>query len=267
MIDLSKVSQKVITEFKKLTEGDGKKGISNSNERNKIAELLSNCSGNYDTAYLNEQIVEFDLKEAKNNASQDVVKDIEKLKKMDGNKNDIDSDKEIAVLDAIIDNTLGNYSPEDIEYAKLVKKKFGLAEKTPLAEEKAKNQRLNAHLEEAREKLSRQNEYIKNLEAALAEKEGEIQEAIANGQIDSEEITNLKTQLSEMAEQNKKLSENLNKIMDKELELDFERATNMPAEILTPAVQPVIEQAGATVNVSEALAKILKGAHTVKLAE
>lgn len=198
MVDLSKVSQRVINQFKEITRQDGKKGISNAEERAAVANLLAGLSGNYDIDFVNSKIAEYDLEEAQKNASKDVVGDIERAKKMDGDKNSIDSEKEIAVLDSIIDNSYGDYSPDDIEYAKLVKKQFGLTEETPLSVEREINEELSADLEIAEAKIAHQKECIENLEKALTDKDAEIQKAIADGKIKSEEIENLKAQLAEM---------------------------------------------------------------------
>lgn len=206
---VEKVSQRILTEFKQITGSDGTKGITTNEERAKVAELLAGTSGNYNVNYLQGEIQKYDLEQAKNQANQDIDKDNEKAMKLDGNKNAINSDKEIAVLDAIIDNTRGNYSTKDIKYAKQVKKSFGLSESTPLAESQKQIQELQAQLEELKKALTAKEQEVAVAEAKMKNNQAKLENALNEGKISEKIFNNAKQELAkkgnEVSEFHKKL--------------------------------------------------------------
>ena len=105
--DLSRVSNNVRQQIDDIANQDGRKGISSSEERNALADLLSSgkVTGKANQEYIQGEINKFDLNEAKKNASDFVKKAIANAMKMTGDKNAIDDSTELAVLDSIIDNT------------------------------------------------------------------------------------------------------------------------------------------------------------------
>ncbi len=206
------VSQRILTEFKQITDSDGKKGITNNEERAKVGELLAGTSGNHDVNYLQGEVQKYDLEQAKNQASQDVVKDIKEVMKLDGDKKAIDSDKEIAVLNAIIDNTCGKYSKYDIEYAKQVKKSIGLSETTPLADAQQQIQKLQAQLAEMEKALQAREEEIAAVEKEIENNQAELEKAVAEGKITRDDLDAYKKELEKEKAENKKLRNDINNL-------------------------------------------------------
>ncbi len=150
--DYDRVSNNVKQQINDIANQDGRKGISSSEERNALADLLSSgkVTGKSNQEYIQGEINKFDLNEAKKNASDFVKKAISNAMKMTGDKNSIDDNTELAVLDSIIDNTSGEYSAEDIQYAKLIKEQSPYAGKksdvTTLKEENSVLQQKIAEL-------------------------------------------------------------------------------------------------------------------------
>ena len=156
-----RVSNNVKQQINDIANLDGKKGISSNEERNALADLLSSgkITGKSNQEYIQGEINKFDLNEAKKNVSDFVKKAISNAMKMTGDKNSIDDSTELAVLDSIIDNTSGEYSVEDIQYAKLIKEQSSYAGKksdvTTLKEE-------NAVLQEKVAELIKENQELKS---------------------------------------------------------------------------------------------------------
>lgn len=74
MVDVNQVSQNVLAKFKNIEMQDGKKGISSESERNALTDMLASgevTEGN-NKEYLQNQIDNYDLKQAEANASKDV---------------------------------------------------------------------------------------------------------------------------------------------------------------------------------------------------
>lgn len=178
MADLG-VSQKALRIISEIEKMDGQKGISSIQERNALAEALANgkIDGGKNIQHVENLINEYDLKEAEKDASIDVINVVKKAMSMDGDKKAIDSDREEAVLDSIINNTKGQYSSEDIKYAKAMKKSFGLSESTPLQEANLRNEVLetkNKTLKEENQRLLKELDAremeAQQMEEALNEK-------------------------------------------------------------------------------------------------
>lgn len=154
------VSNEVMQQFNKIANLDGKEGISSGEEKKALADLLSSgkITGKLDQEYIQGEINKFDLDEAKKNVSDFVKKAISNAMKMTGDKNSIDDNTELAVLDSIIDNTSGEYSVEDIQYAKLIKEQSSYTGKrsdvTTLKEE-------NGVLQEKVTELIKENKELK----------------------------------------------------------------------------------------------------------
>lgn len=223
MADISGVSQKVLRQIQEIEQMDGQKGISSAQERNALAEALSNgeITGGTNQKHVQNLINEYDVKEAKNDASKDVINVIKKAMALDGDKNTIDSDREAAVLDSIIDNTTGQYSEEDIKYAKAMKKSFGLSEETQLGIERQRNNDLaaeNADLLAENEALEAKNkvlvEQLKAREQEAIEMEAELDKKLAEIGEDNaalkNEISNLKNELGKYKKENYKIQCELN---------------------------------------------------------
>lgn len=174
--DLSRVSNNVRQQIDDIANQDGRKGISSSEERNALADLLSSgkVTGKANQEYIQGEINKFDLNEAKKNASDFVKKAISNAMKMTGDKNSIDDNTELAVLDSIIDNTSGEYSAEDVQYAKLIKEQSAYAgtksDVATLKEENSILQEKNAELMKENKELKAALEAMKQ-EAAGATKE------------------------------------------------------------------------------------------------
>ena len=155
-----RVSNNVKQQINDIANLDGKKGISSNEERNALADLLSSgkITGKSNQEYIQGEINKFDLNEAKKNVSDFVKKAISNAMKMTGDKNSIDDSTELAVLDSIIDNTSGEYSVKDIQYAKLIKEQSSYAGKksdvTTLKEE-------NGVLQEKVAELIKENKELK----------------------------------------------------------------------------------------------------------
>ena len=183
MVDISRVSQNVRQMIDDIASQDGKKGISSQAERNALADLLSGgkITGKSNIDYIQGEINNFDLNEAAKNASDFVKKAIKSAMKMTGDKKAIDDKTELAVLDSIINNADGNYSAEDIQYAKLLKAQSVYAgeksteaalieENSVLAEKNselmAENRELKAELEATKQQAAKA---IAEFEAKAAE--------------------------------------------------------------------------------------------------
>lgn len=189
MVDIGRVSQNVKDLFNDIASKDGKKGISNQEERNALADLLSSgkVSGKHNVDYIQCEINNFDLNEAAKNVSDFVRNAINKAKEMAGDKNAIDDVLELAVLDTIIDNASGDYSPEDVQYAKLLKAQSQYAgqksHETVLKEE-------NAALLERNAELMKENEALKmeleNTKQQAKEADAKLDEALT--EIDDSKI-------------------------------------------------------------------------------
>ncbi len=220
MVDVNRVSQNVKDLYNEIASKDGQKGISNQEERNALADLLSSgkVSGKYNVEYIQGEIIDFDLKEAAKNASDFVKNAIEKAKEMAGDKNAIDDVLELAVLDKIIDNPNGDYSPEDVQYAKLLKAQSQYAG------------------QKSHETLLREEN------AALIEQNAELME----------ENRALKMELEKNQQQATKTSSELEKAM-----VDFNAQVDVPA---TEAVRDAAKNvaAGAAAAVSAGIQKSLK---------
>ena len=174
--DLSRVSNNVRQQIDDIANQDGRKGISSSEERNALADLLSSgkVTGKSNQEYIQGEINKFDLNEAKKNASDFVKKAISNAMKMTGDKNSIDDNTELAVLDSIIDNTNGEYSAEDVQYAKLIKEQSSYArtksDVATLKEENSILQEKNAELIKENKELKAELEAMKQ-EVGSASKE------------------------------------------------------------------------------------------------
>lgn len=174
--DLSRVSNNVRQQIDDIANQDGRKGISSSEERNALADLLSSgkVTGKSNQEYIQGEINKFDLNEAKKNASDFVKKAISNAMKMTGDKNSIDDNTELAVLDSIIDNTSGEYSAEDVQYAKLIKEQSAYAgmksDVATLKEENSILQEKNAELMKENKELKAELEAMKQ-EVGSASKE------------------------------------------------------------------------------------------------
>ena len=174
--DLSRVSNNVRQQIDDIANQDGRKGISSSEERNALADLLSSgkVTGKSNQEYIQGEINKFDLNEAKKNASDFVKKAISNAMKMTGDKNSIDDNTELAVLDSIIDNTNGEYSAEDVQYAKLIKEQSSYArtksDVATLKEENSILQEKNAELMKENKELKAELEAMKQ-EVGSASKE------------------------------------------------------------------------------------------------
>ena len=174
--DLSRVSNNVRQQIDDIANQDGRKGISSSEERNALADLLSSgkVTGKSNQEYIQGEINKFDLNEAKKNASDFVKKAISNAMKMTGDKNSIDDNTELAVLDSIIDNTNGEYSAEDVQYAKLIKEQSAYAgtksDVATLKEENSILQEKNAELMKENKELKAELEAMKQ-EVGSASKE------------------------------------------------------------------------------------------------
>lgn len=174
--DLSRVSNNVRQQIDDIANQDGRKGISSSEERNALADLLSSgkVTGKSNQEYIQGEINKFDLNEAKKNASDFVKKAIANAMKMTGDKNSIDDSTELAVLDSIIDNTSGEYSAEDVQYAKLIKEQSSYAgtksDVATLKEENSILQEKNAELMKENKELKAELEAMKQ-EVGSASKE------------------------------------------------------------------------------------------------
>ena len=174
--DLSRVSNNVRQQIDDIANQDGRKGISSSEERNALADLLSSgkVTGKSNQEYIQGEINKFDLNEAKKNASDFVKKAISNAMKMTGDKNSIDDNTELAVLDSIIDNTNGEYSAEDVQYAKLIKEQSAYAgtksDVATLKEENSILQEKNAELVKENKELKAELEAMKQ-EVGSASKE------------------------------------------------------------------------------------------------
>lgn len=180
MVDISKVSQSVLSKLKNIEMQDGKKGISSNSERNALADMLASgeVTGTNNLEYIQNQIDNYDLKQAEANASKDVKDVIKKAVKLDGDENSL-TEREAAVLDQIIDNTTGKYSEEDVQLAKMTKKTMGLTTSTPLSEAKA------------------ETEQVKEKNVQLQKEKENLQEVIAQYQ---QKVTELCNQLNELRE-------------------------------------------------------------------
>lgn len=167
MADISKISQNILNNIKNVEMQDGKKGITSAEERNALAQMLSNgeVTGGYNQEYVQNLIDNYDLKEAENNASKD-VRNITKQAMKDGELDD----HEVAILDQIIDNTMGKYSAEDIELAKMTKKTMGLSTDTPFSEA----QKENAQRKEQYAQLETRNENLRDVVSKYQEKVNEL---------------------------------------------------------------------------------------------
>lgn len=174
--DLSRVSNNVRQQIDDIANQDGRKGISSSEERNALADLLSSgkVTGKSNQEYIQGEINKFDLNEAKKNASDFVKKAISNAMKMTGDKNSIDDNTELAVLDSIIDNTNGEYSAEDVQYVKLIKEQSAYAgtksDVATLKEENSILQEKNAELMKENKELKAELEAMKQ-EVGSASKE------------------------------------------------------------------------------------------------
>lgn len=212
MVNINNVSQNVLTQLKEIEMSDGKKGITSDSERNALAEMLANgeVTGGNNQEYVQGLIDNYDLKQAENNASKDVKDAIKKAVTLDGDKNTL-TEREAAVLDQIIDNTMGKYSAEDIQLAKMTKKTMGLTTDTPLGEAKKENAQLKeenaqleTHNENLREVISQYQEKVNELinqmnelKAALETKEKEVENM----------DTQTKTEIAQLKKQMKAVSD------------------------------------------------------------
>lgn len=174
--DYDRVSNNIKQQINDIANQDGKKGISSHEERNALADLLSSgkVTGKSNQEYIQGEINKFDLNEAKKNASDFVKKAIANAMKMTSDKNSIDDSTELAVLDSIIDNTSGEYSAEDVQYAKLIKEQSSYAgiksDVATLKEENSILQEKNAELMKENKELKAELEAMKQ-EVGSASKE------------------------------------------------------------------------------------------------
>lgn len=179
MVDISKVSQNVMKTIDDIASMDGKKGISSKEEKDALAELLSSgkIEGNNNIEYVKNEINRFDLKEASANASDFVKRAIAKAMEIAGDKKMIDDELELAVLDKIIDNASGEYSPEDVKYAKLLKAQ------TQYAGQKSSEATLreeNSVLAEKNQELMQENANLKEQLAQMKEQAAKACQEIDN---------------------------------------------------------------------------------------
>ncbi len=162
-VNLKMVSQKVVAKFDEITLEDGNKGVSSRAERDKLAAYLASgeVTGDANKAYVQKAINEFDLAEVAKQASDGIKKLVKNIMKSDSNgmsKNEIDTNTELAALDAIINSD--EYSVEDRKYASMVKAQSEFAIKKAAADLlKAENLSLrdeNGVLREQNTKMSEQ---------------------------------------------------------------------------------------------------------------
>lgn len=180
MVDINQVSGRTRQIVDDIAERDGKKGITSKAERDALAEALSGqITGNVNQKYVQGLIDEYDKQSLKENASKDVVKDINKrIMGLEGDNDVLNAGgAEEGAIDAIIDNTYGHYSEEDIAYARSVKGQFGLSTKTPTEE---RVDALKSQQNELEEIVTGLNETIENLEGEITRLTNELNTATEN---------------------------------------------------------------------------------------
>jgi type IV secretory pathway VirB10-like protein len=175
MVDVNKVSQSVLNKIGEIGQMDGKKGITSQAECDKLKDYLASgeISGSINEEYIQNLISKYELDEAQQAASKDVIKVIDKAMKLAGEKNEIDDSRELAVLDEIIDNVDGKYSDEDVKYAQLMKSSAGYNAASPLQMANEDVQQLTKQLQEYQEK-------VQELMTQLDQKEIEIEKQMAH---------------------------------------------------------------------------------------
>ena len=162
--DINKVSQKVIQYVQNIENSDQQKGF-NSEELKKLGEYLNSgeVSGNANIAYVKEKITESKIELLKQNISIGVKDMIDKAMSFFGDPNKIDDSAEVNVLDHVIENKEGEYSAEEVEYAKLLKANSEVANNTTAAleEENAQLKRENSQLKQKIRRLETPKKTIK----------------------------------------------------------------------------------------------------------